>query len=167
MPTRLAVICVIKNKEGKILLINQIHTSSKSKEGLWLYPGGRLEQGETYVDGAIREVKEETNLIINPISLLGMKNWVMSEKEDEGIQTYFHGVDVILGCDFVEGDSKLNIDEGINKIKFFTLKEIHGLENLQGDVIKFAESMITGKSIPLIKNLHKQGWAERYTFYRH
>ena len=46
--------CVIMEKD-KVLLIQQI-------EGNWGFPKGHMEVGETEVETAIREVKEETNL---------------------------------------------------------------------------------------------------------
>ncbi len=46
--------CIII-EEGKVLLIQQI-------EGHWGFPKGHMEAGETEIETAIREVKEETNL---------------------------------------------------------------------------------------------------------
>lgn len=40
-------------------------------EGLWSFPGGRLEQGETAADAAIREVGEETGLVLDAVVPLG------------------------------------------------------------------------------------------------
>ncbi|MCL5413284.1 MAG: NUDIX hydrolase [Candidatus Marsarchaeota archaeon] len=45
--------CVIVNK-GKILLLKH------KKLGVWLYPGGHIEEGEMPTEAAIREAKEET-----------------------------------------------------------------------------------------------------------
>lgn len=46
--------CVIMEKD-KVLLIQQL-------EGIWGFPKGHMEVGETEVETALREVKEETNL---------------------------------------------------------------------------------------------------------
>ncbi len=46
--------CIIIN-ENKVLLVKQT-------EGHWGFPKGHVEQGETEVQTAIREVKEETNI---------------------------------------------------------------------------------------------------------
>jgi len=43
------------NKEGHILLL-------KHKAGKWLLPGGRLNDGENWLDGLKRELKEEAGI---------------------------------------------------------------------------------------------------------
>lgn len=43
---------VLKNKDGKILIL-------KHKTGNWLLPGGKINKGESAVEGLTRELKEE------------------------------------------------------------------------------------------------------------
>lgn len=50
--------CIIIDN-GKVLLIQQ-------NEGWWGFPKGHVEIGETEVETAIREVKEETNIDVVP-----------------------------------------------------------------------------------------------------
>ena len=59
------LICVYKNK---LLLVKRAVEPAK---GQWGLPGGFIELGETPNEGAIRELKEETNLNGKPIRLLG------------------------------------------------------------------------------------------------
>ena len=47
--------CIVINDENKILLIHH-------NVGHWDFPKGHVENGETEVETAIREVKEETNI---------------------------------------------------------------------------------------------------------
>ena len=51
----------IFNPKGQLLLG---HRLSKSGRGTWAPPGGHMEFGETPIETAIRETKEETGLII-------------------------------------------------------------------------------------------------------
>ena len=39
------------------------------------FPGGHAEQGESFTDAVIREIKEETNLDISCPQLCGIKDW--------------------------------------------------------------------------------------------
>ncbi len=47
-------------QDGKILLTHELNS------GWWLIPGGGMEEGETPKECVIREVEEETGLIVNP-----------------------------------------------------------------------------------------------------
>lgn len=52
---------VLRNKEGQYLLVQEAKVQVR---GLWNWPAGKLEPGETLQETAIREAKEETNLDI-------------------------------------------------------------------------------------------------------
>jgi 8-oxo-dGTP diphosphatase len=64
---------VIIERDGKILMGRRHPDPDKADSafrsaGEWSLPGGKLEWGESFEDGAIREVKEETGINIkNPI----------------------------------------------------------------------------------------------------
>ena len=55
-------------KDNKILLVKRAFDPGK---GEWSLPGGFLEIGETLEEGAMRELKEETNLNGKVVKLLG------------------------------------------------------------------------------------------------
>jgi 8-oxo-dGTP diphosphatase len=59
---------VIKDNLGRLLLIQRGHEPGK---GLWSVPGGRIEDGESDADALVREVREETGLIVAPGRLIG------------------------------------------------------------------------------------------------
>ena len=50
--------CIVMNENNEILLVHQI-------SGHWGLPKGHVEEGESEVETAIREVKEETNIDVN------------------------------------------------------------------------------------------------------
>ena len=52
---------IIKNKDGKILLLKR-HPKSRTDPEKWELPGGKVEKGEFFTDALVREIKEETNL---------------------------------------------------------------------------------------------------------
>ena len=58
---------IVLNKKGEILLIQRINNDSWNS-GFWEIPGGKLDEGQDITHALEREVFEETNLLINPIS---------------------------------------------------------------------------------------------------
>ena len=44
------------------------------------FPGGHVEQGESFTDAVIREVKEETGLTVRAPRLCGIKDWCENDK---------------------------------------------------------------------------------------
>jgi 8-oxo-dGTP diphosphatase len=58
----LAVGVVIRDAEGRILLVKHKAERGGFWQGKWICPGGKLEPGETLAEGALREVREETHL---------------------------------------------------------------------------------------------------------
>ena len=70
---------VILEKDGKILLGMRHPDPDKAdsafrSSGEWCLPGGKLDWGETLEDGAIREVKEETGIIIKNSQVISVHN---------------------------------------------------------------------------------------------
>ena len=59
---------IIIDRAGRLLLIKRGHEPGK---GLWSIPGGRVEPGETDEQAVIREVREETGLVVQPGRLIG------------------------------------------------------------------------------------------------
>lgn len=59
---------VIRDADGRLLLVRRGHEPGK---GLWSVPGGRIEDGETDEQALVREVAEETGLIVTPGRLIG------------------------------------------------------------------------------------------------
>lgn len=59
---------VIKDDQGRLLLIKRGHAPAA---GLWSLPGGRIEPGETDAEALVREMREETGLVIDPGQHIG------------------------------------------------------------------------------------------------
>lgn len=55
--------CIIENDDNKILLIRR-STHEKKNTGMWEFPGGKLDVGEDISQSTVREVFEETGLIV-------------------------------------------------------------------------------------------------------
>jgi 8-oxo-dGTP diphosphatase len=59
----LVIVSAIIQKENKFLLVKQ--AKGRYMEGLWAFPGGKVEAGETPEIALKREIKEETSLDIS------------------------------------------------------------------------------------------------------
>ncbi len=60
---------VIENGEGKILIARR--KEGKSQQGLWEFPGGKLEPDESPEACLVRELREEMGIEIEPYEPLG------------------------------------------------------------------------------------------------
>ncbi|HKN23195.1 MAG TPA: NUDIX hydrolase [Terracidiphilus sp.] len=62
--------------EGRVLLVRR---GSEPLKGHWTLPGGVLEVGETLVEGVVREVHEETGLVVEPLELVELLDRIHRE----------------------------------------------------------------------------------------
>jgi mutator protein MutT len=65
--TTLAVGAVLFRKDGAVLLVRRARPPAV---GTWTLPGGKVEPGETPERAVIREVREETGLVVGVIALV-------------------------------------------------------------------------------------------------
>ncbi len=63
--------------------------------GRWGFPGGVLELGETVAQGAMRELREETGVIADPIGPLTVIDTI--ERDDEGQVRYHYTLVAVRG----------------------------------------------------------------------
>jgi 8-oxo-dGTP diphosphatase len=68
---KLATLCYVKNK-GKTLMIHRIKKDNDMHMGKWNGLGGKFEEGETPEECAIREVYEESGLVVTNPQLKGI-----------------------------------------------------------------------------------------------
>ena len=66
-------------RNGKVLVVRR---ARKPALNHYTLPGGAVEAGETLVEAAIREVREETSLSIEPVALAGHREVIA--RDDQG-----------------------------------------------------------------------------------
>jgi 8-oxo-dGTP pyrophosphatase MutT (NUDIX family) len=104
-----AVTAVILDGDGRVLLMRS------RDDGKWYLPGGATDPGEQPADAIVREVLEETGLIVEPTRIVGVY-------ADE-VSCYANGdkvwyVSTIFACDVISGTPRVNDDEALD-VRYF------------------------------------------------
>jgi 8-oxo-dGTP diphosphatase len=69
MSTLMPVVAVaLVNEEGHVLV--QRRPAGKMMAGLWEFPGGKIEPGETPESALVRELREELGITVEPAQLI-------------------------------------------------------------------------------------------------
>ncbi|MCR5146991.1 MAG: 8-oxo-dGTP diphosphatase MutT [Clostridia bacterium] len=113
------VAAVIRNDEGKILIAQR--NLKKSQGGLWEFPGGKIEAGETKEDALIREIKEEMCIDIEVEKYLDEKEFIYPEKTINLIA---------LECKIINGKIQLMEHEDV---KWISKTELENFEFAPAD----------------------------------
>ncbi|MBZ9603889.1 (deoxy)nucleoside triphosphate pyrophosphohydrolase [Phyllobacterium chamaecytisi] len=66
-PILLVTACALVDADGRVLLTQR--PEGKSLAGLWEFPGGKVDPGETPEESLIRELHEELGIVIKPACL--------------------------------------------------------------------------------------------------
>lgn len=107
-------------RDGKILLGKRHEDPEKASSllngaGTWTMPGGKLEYGEDFEEGARREVIEETGLTIPTVKILCVSN--------DKIETA-HFVTIGMFCDDSIGDPQVMEPDEITEWQWFDLDNL-------------------------------------------
>tara|TARA_Y100000034_G_scaffold130863_1_gene190368 strand:- start:803 stop:1207 length:405 start_codon:yes stop_codon:yes gene_type:complete len=92
-----AAVAVIFNEKNEVLLVKR-SPAVESFVDHWCFPGGGADEGEESVDCAVRETFEETNLKLNPSTLIYFYTVVKDEDKD---------IDFYVSTDW-EGEVKID-----------------------------------------------------------
>ena len=122
--------CVVFN-EGKVLMIQH-------NEGHWDFPKGHVEENETEIQTAIREVKEETNIDVN---VKPKNRYTLEYSPKEGVikeVVYFIATKNSDECRPQESEVQkvewVEIDEAVNRVTFDCTRNV--LKRAIGDIKK-------------------------------
>lgn len=126
----------IVEKDGKILL------QRRSDNNKWGLVGGLIEIDETYLQGALREIKEETGLDVKPKYFLGIfhNHDMMWSNGDKA-----HTIGAFYVFEIIGGH--LTVDEESFELKFFSKEEMPPL--FAEDHQKAVEAYYKGIKYPL------------------
>lgn len=89
--------------EGRVLLARR---AKPPLQGRWTIPGGTVELGETLEEALVREMGEETGLVVEALEVLT----VFDRIQREGAEVAFHHVIVDYLCRRVSGEARAASD---------------------------------------------------------
>jgi len=110
--------------DGRVLAVRR---ARKPAIGLYTVPGGVVEAGETLFEAAIREVREETALSIEPVALAGHREAIIRDKEGR-VERHF--VILCFAARLIGGELRLN--EELDDARWLEPHELNGLETTDG-----------------------------------
>ena len=122
-------------RDGKILLVRRAREPAR---GVYTFPGGRVEFGESLTEALTREIREETGLKIEIVGLIGYREALPPRTGGHG-----HFVILPFAARWVAGDVVLN-DELDDARWLSPSSAVDGLRVTQGlnDTIRAAASMM-------------------------
>ncbi len=118
-------LCYIE-KEDCYLMMHRIKKKNDENAGKWIAVGGKFEFGESPVDCALREVKEETGLILDKYRYRGVVTFVSIE--ENSWCEYMH----LFTSDKFHG-KLTSCDEGV--LRWLPKQEVYNLPMWAGDRI--------------------------------
>lgn len=112
---------LLKNKDGKYLLLKRSLVKYPDIEGRWDIVGGRINPGDTLIDNLKREVKEETNLTLERAPKLVAAQDIL--------RIFGKHVVRLTYIAEVEGEPVLDTEEN-EEFGWFSLEEIKNLSDV-------------------------------------
>ena len=118
--TRVAAYGIVRD-EGKILLC-RLAKPVPRHAGKWTLPGGGIDFGEDPEAAMVREVREETGLIVRPSSIAGVDSRVSDRPERA-----MHSIRIIDFADLLGGTLTYEINGTTDFCKWWSFNEAASL----------------------------------------
>ena len=124
-PTRpyLAVSAAIF-RDGRVLIVRRARPPA---HGIYTLPGGGVELGETLEEAVVREVREETALVVSPVALAGYRQ-AIARDANGAIERHF--VILPFAARWISGEVALN--EELAEAHWLLPTELAGLTTTEG-----------------------------------
>ncbi len=100
-------------RDGMVLLVKR---RNEPDAGLWGFPGGHVDLGETAMDAAMRELREETTIVAHPVRYL--TNVDVIEHDDSGA-VRFHFLLAAVLCEYFSGEPRAQDD--VSEVRWWPL----------------------------------------------
>jgi 8-oxo-dGTP diphosphatase len=111
-------------RDDRVLIVRRAHPPAA---GLYTLPGGVVEPGETLAEAAVREVREETGLDIEPLELVGYRE-VITRDAAGGVERHF----VILPFAARWRAGEITLNEELAEAHWLRPSELSDLHTTEG-----------------------------------
>ncbi len=128
---KMTTLCYIE-KEGKYLMLHRVKKHHDINAGKWIGVGGHVENGETPEECLLREVKEETGLMLTAYRLRGLVTFLSDACEPELM--------CVFTADAFDGEL-IECDEG--ELAWVEKSDVLALPTWEGDRV-FLERLLSG-----------------------
>ena len=128
---KMTTLCYIE-KEGKYLMLHRVKKHHDINAEKWIGVGGHVENGETPEECLLREVKEETGLVLTAYRLRGLVTFLSDVCEPELM--------CVFTADAFDGEM-IECDEG--ELAWVEKSDVLALPTWEGDRV-FLERLLSG-----------------------
>ena len=128
---KMTTLCYIE-QAGKYLMLHRVKKHHDINAGKWIGVGGHVENGETPEECLLREVKEETGLVLTAYRLRGLVTFLSDACEPELM--------CVFTADAFDGEL-IECDEG--ELAWVEKSEVLALPTWEGDRV-FLERLLSG-----------------------
>jgi 8-oxo-dGTP diphosphatase len=129
-------------RDGKVLIVRRARPPA---HGLYTLPGGVVEVGERLREALVREVREETALMIEPVALAGEREVIV---RDAAGKVERHFVILAFAARWISGEVALN--EELAEARWLRPHELGALATTEGlaDIVAAAQARIDAAESP-------------------
>ena len=125
-------------REGRVLVVRR---ARKPALNLYTLPGGAVEAGETLLEAVKREVREETQLAIEPVALAGHREVIARDAQG---RVKRHFVILCFAARWLSGEPVLN--EELDDARWLQPSDLSGLKTTEGlaEIVAAATAKLGG-----------------------
>jgi ADP-ribose pyrophosphatase YjhB (NUDIX family) len=127
-------------RDGKVLIVRR---ARKPALNLYSLPGGAVEVGESLIDAVVREVREETQIDIEPVALAGHREAIVRDKKGR-VERHF--VILSFASQWLQGEPVLNSE--LDDARWIDPAELSAYKTTEGlaEIVAAAAALVSSES---------------------
>jgi ADP-ribose pyrophosphatase YjhB (NUDIX family) len=127
-------------RDGRVLIVRR---ARKPALNLYSLPGGAVEVGESLIDALVREVREETQIDIEPVALAGHREAIVRDKEGR-VERHF--VILSFASRWLRGEPVLNSE--LDDARWIDPAELSAYKTTEGlaEIVAAAAALVSSES---------------------